>query len=303
MRSGSCLGKFNCRVRRVTLYSYRANSAARLSKTGGNQAISVSLLTFPLRRRPFTQPTVPILAMNNLPNWTRALRSSSSRSFHASSSTRSHIGSAPIPIPPSVTVTLPTSSISPTLPLSSPSARRFVSITGPLGSETVPILPPVILAQNAAALTVAVHDLEEKSQRSLWGLTRSLINNAVAGVSTGYTLDLRLVGVGYRANVEPIPQVFLDLQGQMPRIARPSKPGAPPYSLPPLPTERLNLKLGYAHPVLIDIPTGITVTTPSPTRIVLAGIDKQKLGLFAAKIRRWRKPEPYRGKVRSAAHG
>jgi large subunit ribosomal protein L6 len=57
------------------------------------------------------------------------------------------------------------------------------------------------------------------------------------------------------------------------------------------------LKLGYAHPILIPIPEGITVTTPQPTRIVLQGVDKQKLGLFAAMIRRWRKPEPYRGKV------
>lgn len=64
-----------------------------------------------------------------------------------------------------------------------------------------------------------------------------------------------------------------------------------------LPTERLNMKLGYAHPIYVDIPAGITVTTPQPTRIVLQGTDKQKLGLFAEKIRRWRKPEPYRGKV------
>jgi hypothetical protein len=62
-------------------------------------------------------------------------------------------------------------------------------------------------------------------------------------------------------------------------------------------THRINLKLGYAHPILIPIPEGITVTTPQPTRIVLQGVDKQKLGLFAAMIRRWRKPEPYRGKV------
>jgi large subunit ribosomal protein L6 len=124
-----------------------------------------------------------------------------------------------------------------------------------------------------------------------------LINNAIKGVSEGYTVELKLVGVGYRGAVEPIPKVFLDLQSQMPRTARPAKPGAPPYVLPPLPKERLNMKLGYAHPVLIDIPAGITVTTPAPTKIVLSGTDKQKLGLFAAKIRRWRKPEPYRGKV------
>jgi large subunit ribosomal protein L6 len=219
------------------------------------------------------------------------------RSFHASTSRRSHIGSLPITLPQSVTLSLPPTSISPTLPPSSPLAQRLVTVTGPLGTQTLPILPPIILSNNGQGLSVSVHDSEEKSQRSLWGLTRSLINNAIKGVSEGYKVDLRLVGVGYRGAVEPIPKVFLDLQSQMPRIARPSKPGAPPYVLPPLPTERLNMKLGYAHPVLIDIPAGITVTTPAPTKIVLSGTDKQKLGLFAAKIRRWRKPEPYRGKV------
>lgn len=222
------------------------------------------------------------------------------RSFHASSSRQSHIGSLPIRLPQSVTLSLPPTSISPSLPASSPTAQRLVTVTGPLGSQTLPILPPIILNSADSTLTVSVHDAEEKSQRSLWGLTRSLINNAIKGVSEGYSLELRLVGVGYRGAVEPIPKVFLDLQSQMPRVARPAKPGAPPYVLPPLPTERLNIKLGYAHPVLIDIPAGITVTTPAPTKIVLSGSDKQKLGLFAAKIRRWRKPEPYRGKVSPA---
>jgi large subunit ribosomal protein L6 len=203
----------------------------------------------------------------------------------------------PIRLPQSVTLSLPPTSISPTLPPSSPSAQRLVTVTGPLGTHTLPILPPIILTNKESVLSVSVHDSEERSQRSLWGLTRSLLNNAIKGVSEGYKVDLRLVGVGYRGSVEPIPKVFLDLQSQMPRIARPSKPGAPPYVLPPLPTERLNMKLGYAHPVLIDIPAGITVTTPAPTKIVLSGTDKQKLGLFAEKIRRWRKPEPYRGKV------
>jgi large subunit ribosomal protein L6 len=224
------------------------------------------------------------------------------RSFHASTSRRSHIGSLPITLPQSVTLSLPPTSISPTLPPSSPLAQRLVTVTGPLGTQTLPILPPIILSNNGQGLSVSVHDSEEKSQRSLWGLTRSLIHNAIKGVSEGYKVDLRLVGVGYRGAVEPIPKVFLDLQSQMPRIARPSKPGAPPYVLPPLPTERLNMKLGYAHPVLIDIPAGITVTTPAPTKIVLSGTDKQKLGLFAAKIRRWRKPEPYRGKVSHTSH-
>jgi large subunit ribosomal protein L6 len=219
------------------------------------------------------------------------------RMFHATASTSSHIGSMPIPIPPSVTLSLPASSISPTLPISSPSSQRLITVSGPLGTQTFPILPPIIVNHTASSLHVTVHDVETKSQRSLWGLTRSLINNAVTGVAEGYTVELRLVGVGYRAAVEPIPQVFLDLQSQMPRVIRPSRPGAPPPTIEQLPTQRLNIKLGYAHPVLIDIPDGITVTTPVPTKITLKGIDKQKLGLFAAKIKRWRKPEPYRGKV------
>lgn len=142
-----------------------------------------------------------------------------------------------------------------------------------------------------------VADAEDRKQRSIWGLTRTLINNAVVGVSTGYTLDLRLVGVGYRAAVEPIPQALVDLQKKIPRNVRPPRPGQAPFVPPPIPTSRLNLKLGYAHPVYVDIPEGIQVTTPAPTTISLSGIDKQKLGLLAARIRRWRKPEPYRGKV------
>ena len=228
-----------------------------------------------------------------------------SRPLHTSAVRQSHIGSLPIPIPHSVTVTLPSSSISPSLPLASPSAQRFITISGPLGSQTVPVTPPIILSNPSASassstqptLSLTIHDATNKKQRSLWGLTRSLIHNAIKGVSEGYSLELRLVGVGYRAAVEPIPPVFLALQAQMPRVARPAKPGAPPYVLPPLPKDRLNLKLGYAHPVLVDIPAGITVETPQPTKVVLKGTDKQKLGLFAAKIRRWRKPEPYRGKV------
>jgi large subunit ribosomal protein L6 len=219
------------------------------------------------------------------------------RALHTSARRASHIGSLPILVPAGVRLGLPALSISPELPSGSPTAQRLLTVTGPLGEQILPLSPPIILDSSPDALRVSVHDSTEKRQRSLWGLTRSLINNAVKGVSEGYTLELRLVGVGYRGAVEPIPEVFIELQKQMPRIVRTSKPGAPPYHPPPLPTDRINLKLGYAHPVLIDIPAGITVTTPSPTTIVLKGLDKQKLGLFAAKIRRWRKPEPYRGKV------
>ncbi|KAL7421311.1 54S ribosomal protein L6 mitochondrial [Cryptotrichosporon argae] len=244
------------------------------------------------------------------------------RALHSTSAAQSHIGSLPIPLPASVTLAYPAPAINPGTPRTSPAARRTVTISGPLGSQVVPVDPAIILhpppatsssasssasaAASAAAsgsastalpaLGVSVHDASSRSHAALWGLTRSLLFNAVRGVSEGYTVELRLVGVGYRAAVEPIPAVFRALHASMPRAARPARPGAPPYALPPLPTDRLNIKLGYAHPVLIDIPHGIAVETPQPTKIVLRGADKQKLGLFAAMIRRWRKPEPYRGK-------
>lgn len=199
-----------------------------------------------------------------------------------------------------MTLNYPPLSIDPATPRTQESARRLVDIKGPLGSQTLCIEPPIILSppkEKGAPLIVSVHDSAQKSQAALWGLTRALLANAVEGVTKGYSVDLRLVGVGYRAAVEPIPKVLRDIQASVPRTFRPPKPGAVPYVLPPLPTDRLNMKLGFSHPVLIDIPHGITVTTPQPTQIRLAGTDKQKLGLFAAKIRRWRKPEPYRGKV------
>lgn len=224
---------------------------------------------------------------------------SSSRALSTSSRVSSHVGSRPIPLPPKVELIYPLASIDPETNIATEAGQRFVEVKGPRGSLTVPILPPVILNPPKAgeALEVKVHDEEAKSHRSVWGLTRGLLNNAVKGVSEGYVVELKLVGVGYRAAVEPIPKVFRDIQASIPRTARPAKPGSPPYVLPPLPTDRLNIKLGFAHPVLIDIPDGITVTTPQPTKIVLEGIDNQKLGRFAAMIRRWRKPEPYRGKV------
>lgn len=140
-------------------------------------------------------------------------------------------------------------------------------------------------------MSVTVQNPDVKAHAALWGLTRALLGNAVVGVSEGYRVVLRLVGVGYRANVEPIPPTLRRL------LLQPRSPTHTPLTAEEAPTDRLNLKLGYAHPIYEDIPKGITVSTPQPTRIVLQGTDKQKLGLFAAKVRRWRKPEPYRGKV------
>ena len=107
------------------------------------------------------------------------------------------------------------------------------------------------------------------------GTTRAYVNNHVLGVSEGHVAILRLVGVGYRASVEETSKHF-----------------TPAY----LGQQYLNLRLGYAHPIDMAIPQGVKASTPQPTRILLEGPDKEVLKQFAAEIREWRKPEPYKGK-------
>jgi large subunit ribosomal protein L6 len=104
---------------------------------------------------------------------------------------------------------------------------------------------------------------ESKAARAMWGMSRTLVQNIVTGVTDGFEKRLEITGVGYRAQV----------QGKS-----------------------LNLALGYSHDVNYAIPEGIQVATPKPTEVVISGIDKQKVGQVAAEIRRWRAPEPYKGK-------
>lgn len=122
-------------------------------------------------------------------------------------------------------------------------------------------------------------DQNAQHQREMWGTTRTLIANALEGVTAGYRLSVKMVGVGYRAALEeaPVPPGVKaeNWKGRM----------------------RLNLKLGYSHPVLMVIPEGITVEAPLPTKLFVLGTDKRAVTQFAAQIREWRKPEPYRGKV------
>ena len=109
----------------------------------------------------------------------------------------------------------------------------------------------------------------------LQGTTRAYINNHILGVSEGHIALLRLVGVGYRASVEATSKILkAEYEGQ----------------------QYVNLRLGYAHPIDMAIPEGIKVTIPQPTRILLEGADRQALMQFAAEIRKWRRPEPYKGK-------
>lgn len=104
---------------------------------------------------------------------------------------------------------------------------------------------------------------------------RSLVQNSINGVSDGHICILRLVGVGYRATVE-----------ETAITKRPAYPGQ----------KFVNLKLGFAHPVEMPVPEGVKASVPQPTRILLEGCDKQVVAQFAAEIREWRKPEPYKGK-------
>ncbi|KAH7885381.1 ribosomal protein L6, alpha-beta domain-containing protein [Phlebopus sp. FC_14] len=172
----------------------------------------------------------------------------------------SHIGKQPIQIPPNVTITTSSTSL---------------AVAGPLGSTSVRLEPYMQIAfPKPDVLTIAIENGEVKTQRAMWGLTRSLINNAVTGMTEGFSVPIYLVGVGYRAALEEDPRGTLDGGGG----------------------KRFSMKLGYSHTVYLPIPPHITADVVTPTKITLHCTDKQKLGLFAAKVRKLRPPEPYKGK-------
>jgi large subunit ribosomal protein L6 len=135
-----------------------------------------------------------------------------------------------------------------------------VTVKGPKGTLKLAALPGVSAAINGGELNLSTN---EGAETKFAGTARALIANMVKGVSEGYTRKLELVGVGYRAA----------MQGK-----------------------DLNLSLGFSHPVVFKAPEGITIETPSQTEILVKGADKQRVGEVAAKIRAFRKPEPYKGK-------
>ena len=137
-----------------------------------------------------------------------------------------------------------------------------VRVKGPKGEMVRTFRPEMKIALNDGVLTVE-RPTESKQDRALHGLTRALLNNMVQGVTTGYRKALELVGVGYKAE----------------------KKG-----------KNLVLTVGYSHPVEYPEATGLTISTPAPTQIVVEGIDKQQVGQAAAEIRSVRPPEPYKGK-------
>ena len=138
----------------------------------------------------------------------------------------------------------------------------LISMKGPKGTLTMPTTDEVTYDLQDGSLTVKPAN-DTKRARAFWGMQRTLVQNLVTGVTEGFSKKLLITGVGYRANA----------QGK-----------------------KLKLQLGYSHDVDIDVPEGLTVATPDQTTVEISGADKQKVGQLAAEIRRWRKPEPYKGK-------
>jgi large subunit ribosomal protein L6 len=159
----------------------------------------------------------------------------------------SRIGKKPVALPKGVTASV---------------EGQTVKVKGPKGELSVKLVPQVSATVDEHGITVTPDKNQEKSDQ-MWGLSRTLVNNLVTGVTTGFTQKLEIQGVGYRAAV----------QGKV-----------------------LNLQLGFSHDVPYAIPDGITIVTEKPTAIAISGIDKQLVGQVAAEIRGWRPPEPYKGK-------
>ncbi len=159
----------------------------------------------------------------------------------------SRIGKKSVSIPAGVTANL---------------SGQSVAVKGPKG-ELKALLADLVMAKlNNGGIEVEPRD-DTKLARSCWGMSRTILQNMITGVTKGYTKNLEISGVGFRAAV----------QGK-----------------------ELQLQLGFSHDVKYPIPAGISITTPKPTEIVVAGIDKQQVGQVAAEIRAFRAPEPYKGK-------
>ena len=137
-----------------------------------------------------------------------------------------------------------------------------LSVKGPKGSLEMGLSELIEYKLEDGEISVKPAN-ETRAARNHWGMQRTMVSNLVEGVTEGFTKTLVITGVGYRAQA----------QGK-----------------------KLKLQLGYSHDVDLDVPEGLTVTTPDQTTVIITGIDKQSVGQFAAEIRRWRKPEPYKGK-------
>ena len=141
-------------------------------------------------------------------------------------------------------------------------ADRILSVKGPKGTLNLPLVDDISYDVQSDGISVTPAN-DTKRARAFWGMQRTMVQNLVTGVTEGFTKVLEITGVGYRAQA----------QGK-----------------------NLRLQLGYSHDVNYAVPEGIDVKTPDQNTVEISGIDKQKVGQVAAEIRRWRKPEPYKGK-------
>lgn len=160
----------------------------------------------------------------------------------------SRIGRLPIPVPAGVDVTI---------------SGALVTVKGPKGTLEHVIAAPITVAREEDGTLVVSRPNEERESRALHGLTRTLLDNLVIGVTTGYEKKLEIVGTGYRVAAKG---------------------------------NSLDFTLGFSHPVVVSAPEGITFAVESPTKFSVSGIDKQQVGEVSANIRKIRKPEPYKGK-------
>ena len=160
----------------------------------------------------------------------------------------SRIGKMPITVPAGVEITV--------------AEGNVVTVKGPKGTLTRAFHPNMKITVEGAVATVARPN-DEKANKSLHGLSRTLLNNMVEGVTKGFSKELDVNGVGYRVTKEG---------------------------------KKLVMNLGYSHPVVMEETDDITIEAPSPNKIIISGIDKQKVGQFAAEVRGKRPPEPYKGK-------
>ncbi|MDV2474733.1 50S ribosomal protein L6 [Rhodococcus zopfii] len=160
----------------------------------------------------------------------------------------SRIGKIPVTVPAGVEVTID---------------GQDVAVKGPKGNLSLTIAEPIAVAKDEDGALQVTRPNDERRSRALHGLSRTLVQNLIVGVTQGYTTKMEIFGVGYR----------VALKGQ-----------------------DLEFALGYSHPVLIEAPEGITFAVETPTKFSISGIDKQKVGQIAANIRRLRKSDPYKGK-------
>ncbi|MCT7658183.1 50S ribosomal protein L6 [Mycobacterium deserti] len=160
----------------------------------------------------------------------------------------SRIGKQPVPVPAGVDVTI---------------EGQNVSVKGPKGSLALSVAEPIKVTRGDDGTIVVVRPDDERRNRSLHGLSRTLVANLITGVTEGYTTKMEIFGVGYR----------VQLKGST-----------------------LEFALGYSHPVVVNAPEGVTFAVETPTKFSITGIDKQKVGQIAANIRRLRKSDPYKGK-------